>query len=393
MRMALSDYLAGRPVNLGNSFSAAKTSVIAPIGGSNASGGIGATQVMNPVSGANAQTQSHNNYMNDNQSQRSGSKKKVAIVAATIAVIAIIAVVAAVFAFGGSNEKVTVPDVTGMTSAQAVEALEAEGLQVGTTTSAYDDSVEAGKVIKQDPSARTKVAKDSKVNLTISQGSEQIAVPSVTGKTLEEAKKAIVNAGFIVGDTTTKTDSSVEKGDVISQTPSADSKANKGSKIDIVVSSGAEQVTVPTITNLTVDEARSKAEAAGLTISQYSSDYSDTVAAGYIMSQNPTAGGSVDKGSTISYVLSLGSQQVTVPDVVGYTESGAQSAIANAGLKYAIVEQSSSTVASGLVISQSIAGGSNVSADTTVTLYVSTGSGSSASSSASSSARSAATSN
>jgi serine/threonine-protein kinase len=92
------------------------------------------------------------------------------------------------------------------------------------------------------------------------------------------------------------------------------------------------------------------------------------------MSQSPAAGSSVDKGSSIGYVISLGSEQVLFPSVVGYTRAGAISAMNSVGIEVSVIEQSSSSVAEGLVISQSISAGTYVSDGSTITIVVSSGS-------------------
>jgi serine/threonine-protein kinase len=73
-------------------------------------------------------------------------------------------------------------------------------------------------------------------------------------------------------------------------------------------------------------------------------------------------------------VISLGSEQVLVPSVVGYTRAGAISAMNSVGIEVSVIEQSSSSVAEGLVISQSISAGTYVSDGSTITIVVSSGS-------------------
>src|SRR5207249_12263576 len=101
---------------------------------------------------------------------------------------------------------------------------------------------------------------------------------------------------------------------------------------------------------------------------------SSTVAAGSVISESPTAGTKVASGSAVSLVVSSGAAQVRVRDVVGQTQAAATSAITGAGLTVGTVTmQSSSTVASGSVISESPAAGTSVAKGSAVNLVVSSG--------------------
>ena len=123
-----------------------------------------------------------------------------------------------------------------------VEAyLKTYGYQLGnvnTTTSPE----KAGKVLEQTPTAGSTLDKESKVDIVVSdgKGTEKGIVPSVTRMSLQDAKKAIEAAGFQVGNITYDWDSSIGKGYVIYQQYQANSQLDKGTSIDLQVSSGPE---------------------------------------------------------------------------------------------------------------------------------------------------------
>src|SRR5207249_5452322 len=101
---------------------------------------------------------------------------------------------------------------------------------------------------------------------------------------------------------------------------------------------------------------------------------STTVASGTVISESPTAGTRVASGSAVSLVVSSGPAQVAVPNVVGQMQAAAASAITGAGLTVgAVTMQSSSTVASGSVISESPTAGTKVASGSAVSLVVSSG--------------------
>ena len=109
------------------------------------------------------------------------------------------------------------------------------------------DPAEEGTVLSQDPVEGTPLEKDSKINIEVSdgKGKEMGTVPSVTGLTLDEAKKLIRKAGFEVGNINYYYSDNVDKGYVIYQQYLANTELEKGTKIQIDVSSGPEPVPEP----------------------------------------------------------------------------------------------------------------------------------------------------
>ncbi len=132
----------------------------------------------------------------------------------------------------------------------------------------------------------------------------------------------------------------------------------------------AALATVPDVVNLTQAAATTVINDAGLVVGTVASAASATVAAGSVISQDPPAGASVASGSTVSLVVSTG---VTVPDVEGQTQAAATAALTSAGFLVTTSTQASTNVPSGLVISQTPAGGTSASGGSTVALVISSG--------------------
>ena len=134
---------------------------------------------------------------------------------------------------------VTVPDVVGLTEAEAKVKLETEGfsMQKQLLESA---TVEKGLVISQTPLGAETAAKGSPITVVISSGLsvDQVKVPDFTGKTEEEAKVVIEEEGLSIGTVTEEESDTVEKGKVISQTPSADGVVDKGTAVNLKISLG-----------------------------------------------------------------------------------------------------------------------------------------------------------
>lgn len=380
MKIALNDYLAGRQ---NPSFTQAQTKVIpAVVGLPSTQAYADQTKVMSPVSGVSQNTSpGMPRTYSDNNTSTGGSsgKKKAGIACGVIAALAIVGVLIWLFV-GQSGTKLEVPDVTGKTTEQAIQIITDAGFEVGTTDSAYDPNTEAGHVSSQMPKGGSRAEKGSKINLVISQGTEEIEVPDVTGKSLSDAKDALVKAGFSVGSTTEENSDTVESGKVCKQDPQGGKSAKKGSTVNLVVSKGADTVSVPDITGLTPERASKVASDLGFTISQSGSQASDTVDQGLIISQTLVAGSKAPKGSSIGYIISTGKKTVSIPNVVGNSWSGAKSTLEGLGLVVSKKEEYSSSVASGNVISTSPSAGTTVDSGSTVTVTVSKGASGSSSS-------------
>lgn len=204
-------------------------------------------------------------------------------------------------------------------------------------------------------------------------GGDKIDVPDVTGKTTEEAKQIIEDAGFQVGSMDSAYDTNTEAGHISSQSPKGGEKASKGSKINLVVSQGTEEVEVPDLKNKTLEEAQKEILKAGFALGSTTEDNSDDVDKGKVMKQSPDAGKSVKKGSTITLVISKGAEEVEVPNIVGMSESNAQKTLESVGLKYQNNGTQASDKDAGYVISQTQSAGTKVKKGSTVGCIVSSG--------------------
>ncbi len=267
-------------------------------------------------------------------------------------------------------EQVEVPDLTAAPADEAPAALEAAGLQ-GDRSEAYSDAVPAGQVISQDPAAGDSADIGSTVSYVVSLGIEQVEVPDLTAAPADEAPAALEAAG-LQGDRSEAYSDAVPAGQVISQDPAAGDSADIGSTVSYVVSLGIEQVEVPDLTAAPADEAPAALEAAGLQ-GDRSEAYSDAVPAGQVISQDPAAGDSADIGSTVSYVVSLGIEQVEVPDLTAAPADEAPAALEAAGLQGDRSEAYSDAVPAGQVISQDPAAGDSADIGSTVSYVVSLG--------------------
>lgn len=201
-----------------------------------------------------------------------------------------------------------------------------------------------------------------------------VTVPDVTQKTIEQARAEIKEAGFEVGKVDYQYHESIEANKVISQSPRAGTRQDKGSQITLVVSQGVEQVEVPDLSNMTANEAKAALQNAGLKYEAGPAEHSDEVAENRVLRQSPAAGKKANKGSVVTYYLSAGEEQASIPNVVGMLEGSAKTTLSNAGFKVSVDYQSSNTVDEGYVISQTPTTGTKTKSGASVSIVVSSGS-------------------
>ena len=204
------------------------------------------------------------------------------------------------------------------------------------------------------------------------------AVPNLRSLTEDQALQQIEDSDFFEkGTVKEQYSSSVEKGHVIDQDPEAGKQVTKGTRINLVVSKGAEPaatVTVPNLKNMTPSDAEKALSEKGLKAQAGDSVYSDEVENGKVCGQSVAAGSSAKAGDTIIYQISLGSEQLNVPEgYEGAALADLEAAINDAKLNVGNVSyQYSDTVAEGSVISYSPSSG-KVNKDTTISIVVSQG--------------------
>jgi serine/threonine-protein kinase len=197
-----------------------------------------------------------------------------------------------------------------MTQEEAKSTLQAQGLKNIQITLSTHPTVQAGRVISQDPPAQTKVKVTRTVTLTVSQGAEVRTVPDVVGLSLSDARIKISQNELNVAEPVQERYSNdYPQGVVIDQDPKANSKLSKGSGVTLYVSKGPQQanIQVPNLSGMTVDQARSELDKIKLKLDNNivraaSTDYP----AGQIISQNPARGTAVNEGSTVQVTVSNG---------------------------------------------------------------------------------------
>ena len=201
--------------------------------------------------------------------------------------------------------------VAGMSAAEAQNQLKKLGL-VTELSYVESEAYEQNIVISSDITPGTRIPTGTTVTLTVSSGKEGREVPNIVGLSDKDAVKQLEAQGFSVNRTESYS-ASVEKGNVISQSPEGGQKAPAGSVITINVSLGKEdsKVRVPNLMGLPEDEAVAKLIEAGLAVGGTGAINSDEYEEGLVCYQSYSYGSYVDPGTAVEIKVSLGSAAAT----------------------------------------------------------------------------------
>jgi serine/threonine-protein kinase len=281
-----------------------------------------------------------------------------------------------------------VPNVVGLKSAAAVSRLKTAGLGAQVVTVA--GTKPAGTVLSQTPPAPKSVGKGSTVVLKVSRGTA--TVPDIVGQQLADAGAALRTAGL--KPTVFRVPNAASKGTVIAQKPAAGSRAPRGSKVRVNVSTGSQtpapttgattttggttttsapaKVTVPKVVGLQQGPAQRRFHDARL--GSRVLYVSAQAPSGQVVSQAPSAGTTVKRGARVTIRVSLGPSQTkttVVPDVVGNDQQTATSTLGSAGFAVQVIQVPVTDPSqAGMVVDEQPSGGSRAPTGSQVTIYV-----------------------
>jgi len=308
-------------------------------------------------------------YYDDDDDEEPGSRTGL-FIGVLVLLLLLLAGVLFWFARGLNAADIEVPATIGLTRAEAERALTADGFEVKVTEQA-NPSIEAGRVISQDPAPKTKAPEGSTVQLVVSLGPEQVQIPDVAGRTELEAQ-FILGAAGLRSRVISIEDPSVEPGKAISTNPAAGIPVARNTEVELRVSKGAGEELVPNVAGKTLASAQAELQALGFKIGGPDQQASDSVPAGKVISTDPEAGSSVKKNSTVKIIVSSGVEQVTVPGVVGRSQADATSSLEAKGFKVQVTTTTLSPGDSnvGKVMSQAPESGETASKGSTVGITV-----------------------
>ena len=268
---------------------------------------------------------------------------------------------------GNAAPQVGVPDLVGMSLDGAREKV-GDDFDIEVAKSVSGERP-VDTILGQNPSTG-KAEKGSTISVDVV-GTQVKEVPDVAGSARAEAQQALKNADFEVAIEEQES-SFEEQNRVVGQDPSGGTRAEVGSRVTITVGTGPSSVPVPRLYGSTPAQAESVLQGAGLTLGAQSRDYSSDVAEGSIFFQNPSVGANVEPGTAVDVTVSLGPEQVEVPEVYGLSVAAARTALSNAGLNSTPIEVEGDEAA-GTALSTDPGVGAMLDPGSTVSLYYSAG--------------------
>jgi eukaryotic-like serine/threonine-protein kinase len=268
---------------------------------------------------------------------------------------------------GNAGPQIGVPDLVGMSLDGAREKV-GDDFEVEVAKSVSGERP-VDTILGQSPSAG-KAEKGSTISVNVV-GTQVSDVPDVVGSGRAEAQQALKAAGFEV-EVAQRESSFDDQNRVMGQDPSGGGRAEVGSGVTITVGTGPSSVPVPRLYGNTPAQAESVLQGAGLRLGVQSRGYNNDVTEGSIFFQDPSGGESVEPGTAVNVTVSLGPEQVEVPEVYGLSVAAAQTALSNIGLNSTPIEVKGDEPA-GTALATDPEAGAMLDPGSTVGLYYSAG--------------------
>ncbi|MFE0727496.1 Stk1 family PASTA domain-containing Ser/Thr kinase [Streptomyces antibioticus] len=309
----------------------------------------------------------------DRRRQKKSNTSTILLVVAAVLVL-VGAILIGKWAFSGkaADKPFAAPNLVGQTLDAAKTRAENVDLTV-TSTEAPCEAQPKGNVCSQTPKAGENVNKGDNLELVVSTGAPKVAVPSVLGKSLDEAKR-ILEADKYGFDVETKEEVSTEEaGTVLDQDPNLGEEVEKGSKVTLTIAKAVEKATVPDVSGKSCDEAKAQMQQNNLTGNCVEVDTQDQNQVGKVISTSPSIGSQADKGSTVQIQIGKSSQTQVPGNLQGMKLKDAKQALQNAGLTVGTITGSQDDDAT--VFNSDPAPGSQVNRGQTVNLIAVKGGG------------------
>ncbi len=260
----------------------------------------------------------------------------------------------------------TVPTVLGQSRTSAIQELEEAGFEVDLADGVYSESVDKNHVVSSSPEPGERVLPGETVTVVLSLGVEKYPVPDLQGLTTDAARAALAEVQLELGRVKEKFSEEVESGLVIRHDPAEGKQLRPGSVVDVVVSKGRRPLNVGDWVGKPADRAQQTLERKGLVVDRSQEQYDNTVPEGFVIAQNPQ-GGTLFRGETVTLVVSLGPDLVTVPSVRAQGVESARQELEALGF---VVEtrEASGYLGLGYVFSQDPSAGERIPRGSTITL-------------------------
>ncbi|MCT1775821.1 Stk1 family PASTA domain-containing Ser/Thr kinase [Brachybacterium sp. p3-SID957] len=207
-------------------------------------------------------------------------------------------------------QAVEVPDLRGKSREEARAELEALGLTMAVAAEEDAAKLEAGQIIRSSPQAGSTAQPGDEVQVWVATGN--VVMPNLDGLNIEEATQMLEDLG-LTADTTTREDTENAPGTVLEQSVAPGQTVGIGTAVTLVVASEAGPVAVPNVVGSTYEEAQQILQDAGGFGANPQREYHDSVPEGSVIRTEPAAQEQVERGSTITVVISRGPEPTPEP--------------------------------------------------------------------------------
>ena len=214
-----------------------------------------------------------------------------------------------------------IPALAGDSVAAAQSQLDELGFAVRIADGQYSEKIAVDHVLRVQPTSGTSLELGETVTLVPSLGPPPVAIPSIEGKTLEQARHLLQKAGLTLGEQTLRHDDSVPEGSIIATVQNG--QIPKGSAVDVIVSKGPAPLPVPSVAGMTEDEATAALQDAGFVVA-VETDFSNTIDRGEVINAAPKSGTVAAYGSTVTITDLAGAGTVRGPQLLGPVEVGSR---------------------------------------------------------------------
>ncbi len=240
--------------------------------------------------------------------------------------------------------RVEVPKVVEREPDAANRIIRSQGLEPSFQQGEFSESIAEGLITRQEPPTGRRVARGSQVKYWVSLGRPIVEVPSIVGKSLEDALRELDRVGLRLGDRTSEFSVEQPAGTVTRQNPRPGVEARTGDRVDVTVSGGEQTAVVPNVIGEEEADAAAILANSGFRVKVFRETH-PTATRGEVFDQDPPPtqedGTSTlaPAGSVVDIFVSQGPETFAMPNVVGLTEQDATDELEDLGLRVRVVRQ------------------------------------------------------
>ncbi|MCJ7486345.1 MAG: PASTA domain-containing protein [Candidatus Aminicenantes bacterium] len=204
------------------------------------------------------------------------------------------------------SEAVTVPELTGMTVAQARTELAKKDLSIDQKGTESSDRWDRGLIVRQDPAAGSKIRVTKVVRVKTSSGSEKVTVPDLVGKSLDEALTMLQAGSLAKGHLTQIHTPRSPAGRILDQKPEPGSIVERNIPVGLLLSQGDvdDRFIMPDLIGRRADRVIGRLKALDFKVADVRYVYYPGVESGIVVKQDPPNGFRVQKRNRISLEVS-----------------------------------------------------------------------------------------